>query len=131
MSMRLFAEPTGKVPVELKLHQASAILEVKFDDDTVFHLPCEYLRVFTPSAEAQGHAPGQEILQTGKENVTISDIKPVGNYAVAFQFSDGHDSGIYSWDLLYKLGNEYDSLWQHYLNELKAHGIERQAPSKS
>ncbi len=128
MSMRLFAEATGRIPVEIKLHQRSAILEIRFDDDNVFHLPCEYLRVYTPSAEALGHGPGQEVLQTGKEDVTISDIQPVGNYAISLQFSDGHNSGIYSWDLLYKLGNEYESLWSHYLDELKAQGIERQAP---
>ncbi len=128
MSMRLFAEATGRIPVEIKLHRRSAVLEIRFDDDKIFRLPCEYLRVYTPSAEALGHGPGQEVLQTGKENVTISDIQPVGNYAISLQFSDGHNSGIYSWDLLYKLGNEYPSLWAHYLNELKAQGIERQAP---
>ncbi len=128
MSMRLFAEETGRIPVEIKLHQRSAILEIKFDDDKTFRLPCEYLRVYTPSAEALGHGAGQEVLQTGKENVTISDIKPVGQYAISLQFSDGHNSGIYSWDLLYKLGNEYHTLWPNYLNELKAQGIERQAP---
>ena len=128
--MRLFAEATGRVPTDIKLHQASCILEVTFDDGKIFKLPCEYLRVYTPSAEAVGHGPGQEVLQTGKQDVTITDIKPVGNYAISLQFSDGHDSGIYSWDLLYKLGTEYDKLWQNYLNELAASGLSRQPDNK-
>jgi len=128
--MRLFAETTGRVPTDIKLHQASCILEVTFDDGKVFKLPCEYLRVYTPSAEAVGHGPGQEVLQTGKQDVTITDIKPIGNYAISLQFSDGHNSGIYSWDLLYKLGTEYDKLWQNYLNELAASGLSRQPDNK-
>ncbi len=120
--MRIKAEETGRMPTEIKLHQASRILEITFDDERCFKLPCEYLRVFTPSAEALGHAPGQEILQVGKENIGITEIRPVGNYAIAPTFSDGHNTGIYSWDLLYKLGAEYVSLWTHYLQELKAAG---------
>jgi DUF971 family protein len=89
-------------------------------------LPCEYLRVYTPSAEALGHAPSQETLQTGKESVTIREIHPVGNYAICPVFSDGHNSGIYTWDMLYQLGAEYDTLWQNYLEHLAAAGYHRQ-----
>lgn len=123
--MRLNVQPTHRIPTEIKLHQLSAVLEVSFDDGSLFKLPCEYLRVYTPSAEALGHGPGQEILQTGKENVTINEIRPVGNYAIAPTFSDGHNTGIYSWDLLYKLGVEYDTLWPAYLQRLKAAGHQR------
>lgn len=124
--MRLITKPCNSLPVEIKLHQISRILEISFDDGSVFKLPCEYLRVYTPSAEALGHAPGQEILQVGKENVTIEEIKPIGNYAIAPIFSDGHGSGIYSWDLLYKLGSEYPALWADYLQRLNASGHKRQ-----
>ncbi len=120
--MRIKAEETGRTPTEIKLHQVSRVLEVAFDDGQCFTLPCEYLRVLTPSAEAMGHAPGEEILQVGKEDVSITEIRPVGNYAIAPTFSDGHNSGIYSWDLLYKLGAEYARLWPQYLQELKAAG---------
>lgn len=125
--MRLKITPTGHVPTDITLHQLSAILEVRFDDGSIFEMPSEYLRVYTQSAEAVGHGPGQETLQIGKENVTITDIRPVGNYAIAITFSDGHDSGIYSWDLLYKLGSEFPLLWSEYLNTLKAAGISRQS----
>jgi DUF971 family protein len=125
--MRLKITPTGHVPTDITLHQLSAILEVRFDDGSIFEMPSEYLRVYTQSAEAVGHGPGQETLQIGKENVTITDIRPVGNYAIALTFSDGHDSGIYSWDLLYKLGSEFPLLWSEYLNTLKAAGISRQS----
>lgn len=123
--MRLNVQPTHRIPTEIKLHQLSAVLEVSFDDGSLFKFPCEYLRVYTPSAEAMGHGPGQEILQTGKEDVTINEIRPVGNYAIAPTFSDGHNTGIYSWDLLYKLGVEYDTLWPDYLQRLKAAGHQR------
>jgi DUF971 family protein len=123
--MRLIVEPVNARPTEIKLHKLSAVLEISFDDGRTFNLPCEYLRVYTQSAEAQGHGPGQETLQIGKENVTISDIQPVGNYAVAPIFSDGHNSGIYTWDLLYKLGAEYDLLWPDYLARLQAAGYTR------
>ncbi len=126
--MRLKINPCGHQPTEIKLHQVSAILEVHFDDDSIFEMPAEYLRVYTQSAEAVGHGPGQEILQVGKEDVTITDIRPVGNYAIALTFSDGHNSGIYSWDLLYKLGSEFPLLWSHYLDQLKAAGISRRSP---
>lgn len=126
--MRLTADPINCQPTEIKLHQVSKILEISFDDGNTFKLPCEYLRVFTPSAEALGHAPGQEILQVGKKDVGISEIKPVGNYGIAPVFTDGHKSGIYTWELLYKLGAEYDTLWASYLAELEMAGKSRSAP---
>jgi DUF971 family protein len=126
--MRLHTLPCNALPTEIKLHQVSRILEIHFDDGQVFMLPCEYLRVYTPSAEALGHAPGQEILQTGKEYVTIREIHPIGNYAICPVFSDDHNSGIYTWDLLYQLGAEYDTLWTGYLERLKAAGHQRQEP---
>lgn len=125
--MRLKIEPCNTQPTEIKLHQLSRILEISFDNGNTFNLPCEYLRVYTPSAEALGHSPGQEILQVGKENVTINEIKPIGNYAVTLVFSDGHNTGIYSWDLLYKLGAEYQSLWADYLQRLEAAGQPRKS----
>lgn len=123
--MRLKIDPCHTIPTEIKLHQVSRILEISFDNGQTFNLPCEYLRVFTPSAEALGHGPGQEILQVGKENVTITEIKPIGNYAIQPVFSDGHNTGIYSWDLLYKLGVAYEALWVDYLNRLEAAGYQR------
>ena len=125
--MRLTVKSSNTWPTEIKLHQVSSILEVSFDDGSVYQLPYEYLRVYTPSAEAIGHAPGQEILQIDKEEVTIKEIKPIGNYAITPVFSDGHNSGIYTWDLLYKLGSEYQTLWAHYLNKLEAAGHKRKA----
>ena len=126
--MRLTVDPTNHTPTDIKLHQLSRILEVSFDNGETFKLPCEYLRVYTPSAEALGHAPGQEILQTGKENVNISEIKPMGNYGIEPTFTDGHNSGIYSWDMLYKLGSEYQTLWANYLEELQKSGHIRKEP---
>jgi DUF971 family protein len=123
--MRLNVKPANTSPTDIKLHQLSRILEVSFDNGETFSLPCEYLRVYTPSAEALGHAPGQEILQTGKENINILAIKPVGNYGIEPTFSDGHKSGIYSWDMLYKLGSEYQTLWANYLGELESSGQSR------
>jgi len=120
--MRLTVKPCNTWPTEIKLHQVSNILEISFDDGSVFKLPCEYLRVYTPSAEALGHAPGQEVLQIGKEDVTITEIKPIGNYAISPVFSDGHETGIYTWDLLHKLGAEYPALWADYLHRLEAAG---------
>lgn len=125
--MRITIKPCHSIPTEIKLHQVSNILEIHFDDGSIFEMPSEYLRVYTQSAEAVGHGPGQETLQTGKEDVTITDIRPVGNYAIALIFSDGHDSGIYSWDLLYKLGSEFPLLWSRYLEELQQAGISRQS----
>ncbi len=123
--MRLKPEHIEARPTEIKLHQISRVLEISFDNGCVFELPYEYLRVYTPSAEALGHGPGQEILQFGKEDVAIKEIKPVGNYGISPKFSDGHESGIYTWDLLYKLGKEQQSLWASYLMRLKAAGHQR------
>lgn len=127
--MRLTVQPCNSQPTEIKLHQLSNKLEISFDDGSVFLLPGEYLRVYTPSAEALGHGPGQEILQTGKEDVTITNIMPVGNYGIRPVFSDGHDSGIYTWDLLYTLGAQYHTLWPDYLNRLEAAGYKRKPSS--
>jgi DUF971 family protein len=129
--MRLTIKPSNAWPTEIKLHQVSNILEVSFDDGSTFKLPCEYLRVYTPSAEAIGHAPGQEILQVDKELVSIIEIKPIGNYAITPVFSDGHNSGIYTWDLLYKLGSEYQILWTNYLNKLETAGHKHKASLKN
>ncbi|NOR80904.1 MAG: DUF971 domain-containing protein [Methyloprofundus sp.] len=123
--MRIKAESIDTFPTDIKLHKVSRVLEVRFDNGQTFQLPCEYLRVYTPSAEALGHAPGQETLQLGKEFVAIDSIRPIGNYGIAPNFSDGHNSGIYTWELLYKLGNEYEELWAGYLEELKAAGHSR------
>ncbi|OAI18636.1 1-(5-phosphoribosyl)-5-((5-phosphoribosylamino)methylideneamino)imidazole-4-carboxamide isomerase [Methylomonas lenta] len=125
--MRLKITPCHHTPTEIKLHKLSAILEVHFDDGSIFEMPSEYLRVYTQSAEAVGHGPGQETLQTGKQDVSITDIRPVGNYAIALTFSDGHNSGIYSWDLLYKLGSDFPLLWSDYLEQLNAAGISRKS----
>ncbi|MDH5632637.1 MAG: DUF971 domain-containing protein [Gammaproteobacteria bacterium] len=118
-------------PTDIKLHQKSHKLEIAFEDGKHFELPCEYLRVHSPSAEVQGHGPGQEILQLGKENVNIQGIEPVGNYAIALLFDDGHDSGIYSWETLYDLGSNYDEYWAKYLNRLEAAGHKRKDVSFS
>lgn len=123
--MRLTTQPINCQPTEIKLHQVSKILEISFADGKNFKLPCEYLRVYSQSAEAVGHGGEGGQLPVGKENVSITDIKPVGNYAIIPVFSDGHDSGIYTWDLLYKLGTEYETLWAAYLNDLKAAGHQR------
>lgn len=123
--MRLSTEPANCNITDITLHQSSHILEVSFDNGEIFKLPCEYLRVYSPSAEALGHAPGQEVLQTGKQEVNIISIKPIGNYAIEPHFSDGHSSGIYSWDMLYKLGSQYQELWTNYLERLEASGASR------
>src|ERR1700716_3315615 len=107
-------------PTEIKLHQKSRMLEISFADGNTFRLPCELLRVYSPSAEVRGHGPGQEVLQIGKKNVEITRIEPVGTYAVQLYFSDGHDTGIFSWDLLYDYGARQDSMWQSYLRRLEA-----------
>lgn len=116
-------------PVEIRLHQKSRVLEVAFDDGRAFRLPCEFLRVYSPSAEVRGHGPGQETLQVGKEEVGIAAVEPVGNYAVKLVFSDGHDTGLYSWDYLYELGTHQDAMWQQYLDRLHKAGIARQPAS--
>jgi DUF971 family protein len=117
------------VPTEIKLHQQSRLMEVSFADGNTFKLPYEYLRVFSPSAEVRGHGPGQETLQTGKRNVEITNVEAVGNYAIKPSFSDGHDSGIYSWDTLYDLGLNQESYWQTYLVRLDAAGESRDVDS--
>ena len=113
-------------PVSIVLHQASRSLEIEFDDGSNFAMSCEYLRVYSPSAEVQGHGPGQEVLQKGKENVTIEKIDPVGTYAVCLHFDDGHDTGIYSWETLYDLGINHDQNWQKYLERLEQAGHKRE-----
>ncbi len=117
-------------PTALTVHQASRTLEVAFDDGALFRIPFELLRICSPSAEVQGHGPGQEVLQTGKREVGIVDIKAVGHYAVQPQFSDGHDSGIFSWAYLYELGRDQAERWQSYEARLQAAGVDRDAPMK-
>jgi len=106
-------------PTEIKLHQKSRILEISFAGGKTFQFPCEFLRVYSPSAEVRGHGPGQEVLQVGKKNVEIKHIEPVGTYAIQFTFSDGHDTGIYSWDLLYDYGLQQEEMWRHYLKRME------------
>ena len=113
-------------PISINLKKKSRLLCIEFDDDSSFELGCEFLRVHSPSAEVKGHGPGQEVLQTGKENVSIDEIEPVGNYAVKLVFDDGHDSGIYSWDYLYELGSNQEEYWKNYLNALAHAGYDRQ-----
>lgn len=115
-------------PTEINLHKASHILEIAFNDGSRFNLPTEYLRVYSPSAEVQGHGPGQEKLQLGKQDVNIDRIEQVGNYAIQLYFDDNHDTGIYSWDTLYMLGTHQETLWQEYLDKLKAAGHQRPEP---
>ena len=114
---------------EIKLHQKSREMELSFADGGNFRLSFEFLRVNSPSAEVRGHGPGQETLQTGKRDVDIKALEPVGNYAVQPFFSDGHDTGIYSWDLLYRLGRNHDALWADYLTRLEAAGASRDIDS--
>ena len=114
------------LPTEIKLHQKSRVLEVAFNDGKTFRLPCEFLRVYSPSAEVRGHGPGQEVLQTGKKNVEITRVEPVGHYAVQLTFSDSHDTGIYSWDLLYDYGVRLEEMWRHYLKRMEAAGASRE-----
>jgi DUF971 family protein len=113
-------------PTEIKLHQASRILEIAFANGRHFRLPYEFLRVHSPSAEVRGHGPGQDTLQTGKRDVTIVTVEPVGHYALRPTFSDSHDTGIYSWDYLYDLGERQDELWRRYLERLAAAGASRE-----
>ena len=118
-------EPTTPRPTEIKLHQTSRKLELAFDNDQRFSLSCEFLRVHSPSAEVRGHGPGQETLQLGKEDVNILGIEPVGHYAIKLVFSDGHDTGLYSWDYLYDIAVNHETLWQDYLSRLQAAGHSR------
>jgi DUF971 family protein len=115
-------------PESITLHGQSRVLEIGFADGSVFRIPFELMRVYSPSAEVQGHGPGQEVLQTGKRQVDIVSLEPVGNYAVKPTFSDGHESGIYSWDYLYFLGSQQGELWQDYERRLQEAGADRDAP---
>ncbi len=116
---------TGRMPTDVRLHRRSRTLELAYDDGSQFELTAEYLRVYSPSAEVRGHGPGQEVLQVGKEAVGITGIEPVGQYALRINFDDGHNTGLYSWDLLYDLGINQSTYWQDYLNELAAAGYQR------
>jgi DUF971 family protein len=115
-------------PTALTVHGQSRVLEISFSDGASFKIPFELMRVYSPSAEVQGHGPGQETLQTGKREVTIEALEPVGNYAVKPVFSDGHQSGLFSWDYLYHLGAEQSRLWDEYFQRLQAAGVERDTP---
>ena len=114
------------IPTEIKLHQQSRVMEIAFSNGDRFEFPYEYLRVYSPSAEVRGHGPGQETLQVGKKNVEIKNIEPVGHYAVALVFSDGHDSGIYSWDYLHDLGRHQEAYWKAYLMRMEQAGASRE-----
>ena len=116
-------------PTEINLHQLSRVLEIGFDDGSHFRLPCEFLRVYSPSADVQGHGPGEGTLQIGKEEVGIDQIEPVGHYAICLHFDDDHHSGIYSWEYLHHLGRNQERLWQEYLDELALTGLKRNEPS--
>ena len=115
-------------PQAITVHSQSRVLEVSFSDGAAFRIPFELMRVYSPSADVQGHGPGQEVLQTGKREVGLTGLEPVGNYAVQPTFSDGHDTGIFSWDYLYFLGSQQDKLWADYAARLQAAGVDRDAP---
>ena len=115
-------------PTSIVVHQQSRMLEVGFGDGAQFRIPFELMRVYSPSADVQGHGPGQEVLQTGKREVGLTALAPVGNYAVQPSFSDGHDTGIFSWDYLYFLGSQQDDLWRRYEARLHDAGQSRDAP---
>lgn len=119
------------LPQSLTVHAASRVLEVGYSDGQTFRIPFELMRVYSPSAEVQGHGPGQEVLQTGKRNVTIVNIEQVGNYAIKPFFSDGHESGLFTWNYLYELGSKQDALWAEYFARIKAAGADRDAPMAS
>jgi len=119
--------PEAVFPTEIKLHQKSRVLEIAFSDGRSFRLPYEFLRVYSPSAEVRGHGPGQEVLQIGKREVEIRSLEPVGSYAVQPAFSDGHSTGIYSWDYLYELGDRQEKMWREYLAKLETAGASRDA----
>jgi DUF971 family protein len=122
------SSPQTPQPTSLTVHQQSRVLEVGFSDGRAFRIPFELLRICSPSAEVQGHGPGQEVLQTGKREVVVVGLEPVGHYGVKPSFSDGHDTGIYSWDYLYHLGADQDDLWRRYEERLQAAGVDRDAP---
>jgi len=115
-------------PQSITVHETSRVLEVAFSDGAAFRIPFELMRVYSPSAEVQGHGPGQEVLQTGKRGVTLAALEPVGHYAVRPTFSDGHDSGIFTWDYLYELGSKESALWAEYFDRLAAAGLDRDTP---
>lgn len=117
-------------PTDITVHQQSRVLEVAFSDGARFRIPFELMRVYSPSAEVQGHGPGQETLQTGKREVQITGLEPIGHYAVRPQFSDGHDSGLFTWDYLYRLGRDEAQLWRDYEARLAAAGLSRDAAMK-
>ena len=119
-------DTTTPRPTEIKLHQKSRVLEIAFADGKTFSLPCEFLRVYSPSAEVRGHGPGQEVLQMGKRTIEITAIEPVGTYAIQPRFSDGHNTGIYSWEVLYDYGLRQEEMWQHYLKRLEEAGASRE-----
>lgn len=121
-------KPIRRQPTAITLHQSTRVLEIGFDDGAQFRIPFELMRVYSPSAEVQGHGPGQEVLQTGKREVGVDSIELVGHYALQPLFSDGHNSGLFPWELLYKLGAEQDALWQRYLDRLTEAGVDRDAP---
>lgn len=122
-------DPRTPIPTEIRLHQASRLMELSFADGRSFRLPYEFLRVHSPSAEVRGHGPGQELLQVGKRDVTITEVEAVGHYAIRPKFSDGHDTGIYSWDYLAELGERQDLMWREYLERMRAAGASRDADS--
>jgi DUF971 family protein len=130
-TMSTSAKTTTPQPTSLTVHQASRVLEVGFDDGRTFRIPFELLRVYSPSAEVQGHGPGQETLQTGKRQVGIVSLEAVGHYAVQPSFDDGHDTGIFSWSYLYELGANQDERWQAYLARLEAAGADRDTPMQA
>jgi len=116
---------SAPTPIRIVLHRASHALEVEFDDGASYRLPAEYLRVHSPSAEVQGHGPGQKVLVAGKHDVAIDAVEPIGNYAVLLRFSDGHASGLFSWGVLHELGRDHARNWQAYLDALAANGLAR------
>jgi DUF971 family protein len=120
--------PSAPIPLSVTLHQGSRVLEIGYSDGQTFRLPFELLRVYSPSAEVQGHGPGQEVLQTGKRDVEIVELTPVGHYALQPRFSDGHDTGIFSWAYLYDLGRRQPEHWDRYLQRLAEAGADRDAP---
>tara|TARA_R110001599_G_scaffold64023_3_gene179231 strand:- start:892168 stop:892605 length:438 start_codon:yes stop_codon:yes gene_type:complete len=119
--------PVSPQPTDLTVRKQSRVLEVVFDDGASFSLPFELLRVASPSAEVRGHGPGQEVLQTGQRNVEIVGVEPIGNYAIKPVFSDGHDTGIFTWDYLHHLGSNQHALWEDYLRRLEAAGFTRES----
>lgn len=119
--------PQSPTPTAITLHQQSKLLEVAFSDGAAFRIPFELMRIYSPSAEVQGHGPGQEVLQTGKRQVDVVALEPVGHYAVKPTFSDGHDTGLFSWDYLYFLGSQQEALWQQYAQRLSDAGVDRDA----